>query len=441
MPELMCHSVVKELMRAGISSRGDSLTKYLESENQAPNWDIALVWNPEMREKYWQAMVALHRELVPNHISNVDLYRSLWGLLREVAINRNIYQARSKLDARISEFSKEVKKPLTTFAVIYEIKNFDIGSKHFNLGNVEIFKITSDYLKGLDLNEEASLMQANIFSEWVGRSVAKVEVNASEIDRAYESGIIVVSSVLNIMRLAAVRERIGRLDDEMFLWELGENITIPKVKPKQGTLLSTGYHRGFRPLIIDMGDSIAKGLESKDIWKYILDNKLPEDINRRVMRAMEWISHSITASNLDYKLVNLCSALEILLLPDYREGTKGELIALRQVLVGQNVYDEPAGILYLYDKRSDIIHGEYLDIASYSDYWHLLVRCLEVLRSIVHLSQKYPDIGELKKLLDKVENKETLEKFVEECERGQHEGRGIGRIKQVAIERLKHCQK
>lgn len=441
MAELMCHSVVKKLLRAGISHKDQGLISYLDSQDNPPTWDIFLIRFPQLRKKYWGAMVALQRELVPNYISIDRLYSSLWNLFREVVLNRSAYQIMAKLDEKINDFCKEVKKPLTTFDVIYEIKNFDIGSKHFNLGNIEIFKITSDYLKGLDLNEEASFMQANIFSEWVGKSVAKVEVNASEIDRAHDSGIIKVNSVLNVIRLAAVRERIGRLDDEMFLWELGESITIPKIKPKEGPLLMESYYRGFRPLIIPMDNSITKGLESESSWKYILDSNLPEDINRRIIRATEWISHAITSDSLDYKLVDLCTALEILLLPNHREGTKGELIALRQVLLGRGVSYVPTAILYLYEKRCNIIHSGALEITSYSDYWNLLICCLQVVQNIVNLSQQYPHIHELEPLLYIVENKETLGDFIKRCEQGMYEGQGINDIQKAARNRLKQCQK
>ena len=440
MPELRCLPMVKKLLRAGISYKGDSLINYLVSQDSAPSWDIALVRNPELREKHWQAMVALQEELVPNYISVEDLYRNLWNLFKEVLLNKSFYQIRPNLDDKINDFCKEVKKPLRTFTIIYEIENFHIEGKHFNVGDVEVFQLTSDYLQRFVFNEDASSMQTSMVNEWADKSVAKVEVNASEIDRAYESGIIKVNSVLNVIRLAAARERISRLDDEMFLWKLGKSITIPKVKPQERTLLSETYHRHFHPLIVDMGSSIEEALKTEGSWQYILDGKLPEDTNRRIIRAIGWISHGVTANSLDYKLVDLCTALEILLLPNHKEGTKGELIALRQVLLGRGVSYVPTAILYLYEKRSNIIHSGALEITSYSDYWNLLICCLEVIRNIVHLSQQYPLIPTLEGLMGVVENEETLLDFIKHCEEGAFEGPKIKDIQKTAKERLRKCQ-
>jgi hypothetical protein len=119
MPQLICQSVVKELLRAGIRYQGDSLAKYLGSQSQAPIWDITLVRNPEIREKFWQAMVELQKELVPHHIGMQVLHGKLWGLFREVVLNKAAFQSGANLQNKIDDFSKEVKKPLMAFDVIY----------------------------------------------------------------------------------------------------------------------------------------------------------------------------------------------------------------------------------------------------------------------------------------------------------------------------------
>jgi len=431
MSKLICQSVVKELLRAGISYRGDSLINYLISQADAPPWDTFLIGIP-LRKKYWEAMVELQKELVPNHISIDDLYISLWNLFKEVVLNRSAYQIGSKLDEKIIEFSRDVKKPLRTFDVIYEIKNLDVGSRHFTLGNVEIFKLTAENMQSLGLTE------SGIASKWEGRCVAKVGVNASEVGLSSASGITEVNDALNVLRLATREELLSSLSDYIFWWELGKSMTISKSKPEEGILTEFGSGKD-RPLIIDLGERIANGLDDKSIWKHILDGKLPEDINRRIIRAIEWISHGITASSLDYKLVDLCTALEILLVPESDSGTKGELIALRQVLIGRGSGHTPAGILYLYEKRCNIIHSGTLEITSYLDYWRLLICCLRVLENIVHLSQRNPNKCELEALLSIVENKETLQNFIRYCELGMYEGKGINRIKKAAKKLSEQC--
>lgn len=431
MTELLCQPAVNKLLKASINYKEyRRLVDYLNSQTEAPIWDIALVWTPEIRGKFWRAMGELQKEFVPQHIDINSLYNKLWVLFREVVLNKSKYQDSATLQSKVSDLVNEVKKPLVAFDVICEIRNFDVGSKHFELGNVQIFKLTKDYLQSLDL------IQSDILNNWEGRFVAKVEVKASDTGGANVLGKTKVSNALNVLRLAVRKEFISRSSDSLFLWELGDSIVIPKVKPREGVLFSVFNNREVYPFKADLGNTVGKLLEDKSIWRFILDAKLPEDINSRVTRAIEWISHSITSYSLDYKLVNLCTALEILLLPNYNERQKGALLALRQVLIGQGTSYTPEAILYLYNKRSVIIHSGLLDVTSHSDYWNLLACCLQVLESIVRLSQKYPHIQELENLLGIVENKETLEDFIKHCEQGMFEGQKIGDIKKVAKKRL-----
>lgn len=390
--------------------------------------DIALVWTPEIREKFWRVFVELQKELVPQYIDIDSIYDKLWELFREVVLNKSVYQDSANLKNKVSDFANEVKKPLVAFEVLYEIRHFSIGKRQIKLGNVEILELTEDYLKSLELGEPL------IDEKWAGRSVVKIMVQATEIGNALAAGRAKAESILHLLRVAVRKELLSEAD-YMFLWEIGSSIAIPREKTGDRTAWAIGGYSKISPLTIDLGDKIAKSLSDENIWKYIIENKMPEDIKIRLIRAIEWISHSITAENFDYKLVNLCVALEILLLPEEkRETSKGALIALRQVLVGQNTFLEPRSILAKYKLRNIIIHGGYLNVTSYSAYWHFLACCLSVLEKIVRLSQKYPEADTLRALLDKVQNKETLQEFIEHCKLGRHK---CHEVKEVAERLLK----
>lgn len=418
MAELLCRSTIEKLLKNGINYRDyKRLIQYLKSQIDAPMWDIAFVWTPEVREKFWYAMGELQRELVPQYIDINSLYNKLWGLFREVVLNKPIYEDSATLKSKVSDFANEVKKPLVAYEVLYTIKHFSIGKRPIKLGNVEIFELTEDYLRSPEL------VQSLIDEKWVGKPVVKIIVEATEIGNALEAGRATAESTLHLLRVAVRKESLSE-PEYMFLWELGPSIAVPREKPRDGTAWAIGGDSKISPFTINMGDKIAKSLSDTSIWNYVIENEIPEDIKRRVMRAIEWISHSITGESFDYKLVNLCVALEILLLPEEKGGaSKGALIALRQVLVGQNTFCEPKGILNIYKLRNAIIHGGYLNITSRSDYLHFLARCLSVLERIVRLSQKYPEVDNLRALLDKVENKETLQKFIEDYNLGRHKCR------------------
>ena len=240
MPVLECQNLIRKLLRAVLSYQArDKLTNYVNSQEEMPTWDLFLITMPDLREKYWKAFVALHRELVPNYMSAQDVYVKLWELFREVTLNGNYYQSKVNLDSKLIEFCQSVKKPLQTVDIIYEIKNLDIGTTKFNLSNVEVSKVTTEYLESLAFRAGISPLQDRVLEKWVGKSVAKLEVNVSDIDRAYESGSAVVNTVVDVMKLAAVTQELSKLIGAMFLWELGEGMAIARVKPQNGSWLIT----------------------------------------------------------------------------------------------------------------------------------------------------------------------------------------------------------
>ena len=437
MPDLNCKVTVRKLMRSVTTCQNrEKVIEYINASSSIPEWDLLLWTFPELKEKYRQSLIALHQELVPNYISAQDIYSKLWELFKEIALKGSQYQIANKLAQKLSEFCSEVKKPLTTYDIIYEIRNFDVGDSNFTFGNIELFKLSPQRLADMGLIKDSSVVEDTIFNEWIGKSVIKTEVSISELNRAHESGLNIISDILDTIRLIAVWGRLDKPDDEMFLWEIGQSMTIPKVVRYEGTTVGTSYHRGFRPFIIPMDKAINKGLEDQKTFGLLLEGEFPEDIKNRIFKAVKWISNAVTSSNIDYKLVYLCTVLEILLLPDHTEGLKGELIALRQVLLGRSSYHNPISLLNHYKRRSNIIHSGTLEITDYLSYWRLLICCFQVLQNIVSLSKRNPYVQKLTDLIKLVENAETLQHFIHNCEIGIYEGEGIDEIKGAAQSRL-----
>jgi hypothetical protein len=266
MAELLCRSTIEKLLKSGINYRDyKRLVQYLKSQIDAPIWDIALVWTPEVREKFWYAMGELQRELVPQYIDINSLYNKLWGLFREVVLNKSIFQDSVTLKSKVSDFAVEVKKPLVTYEVLYAIKYFSIEKRPIKLGNVEIFELTEDYLRSLELG------QSLIDEKWVGKPVVKIIVEATEIGNALATGRAMAESALNLLRVAVRKESLSE-PDYMFLWELGSAIAVPREKPRDGTAWAIGGDPKISPLTINMGDRIAKSLGDTNIWNYVSEN-------------------------------------------------------------------------------------------------------------------------------------------------------------------------
>ena len=111
MPDLNCNVTLRKLMRSVITCQNRAkLIAYITASTSIPDWDLLLWTFPELKEKYRKALIALHRELVPNHISAEDIYSKLWELFKEIALNVSQYQITKNLDQKLSEFCNEVKK-------------------------------------------------------------------------------------------------------------------------------------------------------------------------------------------------------------------------------------------------------------------------------------------------------------------------------------------
>lgn len=128
-----------------------------------------------------------------------------------------------------------------------------------------------------------------------------------------------------------------------------------------------------------------------------------------------------------------------MLLPSYGKGWKGQMIDLRHHLIGGNWL--PGGILQLYELRNDIVHGSALNVSRYLDYWYLLIMCFEALQLLVNRAKRNPQVQKLEDLIKTAENKERLEDFIQQFEKGIFKGKLATKVKNAAKCRLKDLRR
>lgn len=389
-----------------------------------------------LTETYFRALGEMSRELVPKRVGLSEANDALWVLLREVAANPTSYSSTGARKRRLDKFTEEVKKPLYLFEVAYSISNLDLGGQVFCIGPVRFFTMDDNEASMWGLTEDipgATYRRAH----WVDHAAAAVEVQAADGERASETGLARVTSSMDLLRLAGMRGVIfSAFDDRLFLWRLNEASIIRQITPNQPSI---SYHWGnrFRPVTIEMGPHIKKGLDPElSSLQAIADGELPDEISKHLERAINWISSSITRERLDDKIVDLCTALEILLLPDYKGGQKGHMIALRHRLIGGEW--NPIEILYLYGLRSAIVHGSLSNVSQYIDYWDLLLICFVTLNKLVRLAKRNLTVKNLKDLVGGAETQGNLENFILVV--GKCGGRRGRDLKSLARKRLKELE-
>ena len=136
---------------------------------------------------------------------------------------------------------------------------------------------------------------------------------------------------LEKLRIAAL-EGLAAHDspDGLLLWNLGGLWVTIKGTTNPIPLIAN-YQRPFRASVIDLGETVERGLGRVKTDRL---ESLPYDIRNRLEIASYWISQSVNHEENAHKIVDLCTALEAMLLPGERETPKADKIALRYHLLG-----------------------------------------------------------------------------------------------------------
>ena len=398
---------------------------------------ISLWFGDELAARFWSALNEIRLELVPRYARDRELLPAFWDeLVCEVAANpQGFLEQPETLDNLINQFAAHWKKPLSEFEVIYSIDHLAIGQEPITLLGVEFFAPADDALAERAIPEGV----ANRWSkDGRTRTLAAAKVEAAAIEMAFDAGMEQVVNAITLMKVAALRGLAKRTPtDELLQWKLSGwyHARPANTGAPSGTRL-WGVGRQFGPLVDDLGNPIRQGIDG---LKLELLNDLPEKVQERVLRSLYWIAHSTTHEADDHKLVDLCTALEILLLPEAQGvRNKGAVIALRYNLLGGHL--NPCAVKWMYDRRNDVIHGNPLPVVETRDTWDLRCVCYAVVQLIVRASTNLSDKATLQDVIDTVETEKRLETFIERVEKGIYEGSLLPQLRKEARRKVRQLR-
>ena len=401
-----------------------------------PEFDVTLIsfWlGKDLAAKFWSALNELRAELVPHHARDTDVLNAFWDeLVCEVSANSQMYLERPEaLDDLIDGFGHCWKKPLSEFEVIYSIDYLAVGQEPITLHGVEFFAPTDEALAQRDIPKSEV---ARWSKDQRTQTLAVVRVLAAAIDIAFEAGRDQVVDAITLMKVSALSGLAGRTpSDELLQWKLsGWHLARRVTAGEPSYPRYWGFHRQFGPIVDDLGNYIRRGIDG---LKIEMLRELPRNVRERVLRSMYWIAHSATHEADDHKFVDLCTALEILLLPEGQRTNKGTVIALRYNLLGGDL--NPSAVKWMYDRRNDVIHGSQLPVVGPQHTWHLRLVCYAVVQMIVRASSDRPDEFTLEDLMNTVEEKERLKTFVDRAEKGIYKGSLLDDLVKEARAKLK----
>ena len=408
-------------------------------EKGYPEYDFTLLahWlGKKLANEILSSLNAVRLELVPRHAEDTWLINAFWDeLVCEVSAKPEAYLKKSQaLADLVNQFGERWKPSLSEFHIVYAIEYLAIGQEPITLLGVEFFAPT-----------DKALLERNIPKTEVARwnkregilSLAAVSVMASSGTTASETGRIQIGDALNLMRASALRGLAGRTaDDELLQWRItGQYLVEPISEKNPGW--AWGFRRPFSPLVMELGDYIRKGIEGLKLDSI---DDLPDGIRDRIIRAIYWIAHSATHETADPKVVDLCTSLEILLLPEGRRvADKSSVIALRYSLLGGDL--NPPAVKMLYDYRNEVIHGSPLPVVDSRDIWHLRQVCYTTIQLIIYASTGKPSAWTLQELVNALETEEKIERFIRLAGIGVYEGPSLPPLVKTAKNKIKQIRK
>jgi hypothetical protein len=334
--------------------------------------DNTLYLTGELYKAYGICLLSLLNEKKLEYLSQRTIDKELWHLTCEVFFNPDLYKSEENLNKAFSSFQERLKKPIVEYEILVPIENLKLGTYQYEINGIKLFEMSAEFAEQWSVRKD-NVIDEKAYKEALGKVVASFRENSADIDKATELARDRVNALIDTLRVSLLIDHKPRIvewiiHDEQMLFTKSEMLFIRK---NTSTDLGVSYwERCFRPVELKIDDTYNKQLiTSKPIIEDIL-NYSSLKIRRRYERAIYWISHSITTEEMDYKAVDICTALETLLTKK-GDKKKGEFITLRMQLLSMKLKDKtynPIYVMEIYEKRSNIIHGSSLKICSKSDY-------------------------------------------------------------------------
>ena len=389
----------------------------------------------DLANEFLSTLNEIRLELVPKHANDMFLVNAFWNELVSVVIaNPRIHVENSQiLTDLVDRFGDQWKQPLCEYQVIYSIDHLAIGRTPVILHGIEFFSPTDEALI------ERAVPKEEIVS-WRKRegtfALAIASVEAASKNIAFEAGRDHVIRAINMLRVSALSGLSGRIrTDELIQFTLSNHSLVMPVAAEEQPRWAWSYQPAFRPLVDELGDAIRQGIEKLGLERL---KDVPQDIRNGVLRSIYWISRSASHESDDHKIVDLCTALEILLLPEGRLiANKGTVIALRYNLLLRGFGLTPSAVKWMYDRRNDVVHGSPLPVVGRRDTWDLRAVCYKTVDRIICVAASQPNVMTLEGLIATVETEENLDTFVWQVGIGMDMGSFTDQLVKEARKKLK----
>jgi hypothetical protein len=344
-------------------------------------------------EYYWlyhQVLAELKGEIVLEYLKDRELEDAFWHFTCEIIADYQIYKDSKKLKQKIDAFLHSLSKPLEDYEVLIPILNLDVKDSEFKFGDIILKKLKGLFLEEFGIKNESNAFKDNIFEKIVDKTGAIILVKGNSPELVVKRAKIKADLIIRILQTSISTNHKDILYDNNLLFEQGEFIVHRrKIIP---SFVGVQYKRKYEPILTEIGKDYAESINKfiSNISEMLEEGKLESKLRDRFVRALTWIGRGIEEEDSDIKIIFLSTALETIL-TTFNDGRKGEALASRMLLLNTIVdkgFRHPANVLFIYELRSEIVHGSKLGTASNKEYFTMLhvtietlINSIEVIRS------------------------------------------------------------
>jgi len=327
----------------------------------------------EYYRDYHDVLDALRADLSLEYLKENELKDALWHFTCEIIAGYSVYRNTDRLKEKINEFLSSMLRPLEEYEVLIPILYLDVKAVEIKIGDVTIKKFDEFALQDWRI-------PSDVFRETANKTLAIIPEKGNNPKLICDRARRKADFIIRILQVSLSTDLY--IHDENLLFKQDEYLFYRKKETPSSLRRQWQSRYKFPPLVID--EKLEKSMNDfLGIISDILEEEkyLPE-LRKRFERALMWIGRSIEEEDPDIKIINLSTALETIL-TDKSDKKKGETLAYRMLLLNAHVkrpFINPAKVLWIYELRSDIIHGSRIGIASDHEYSTMKFVTIETLR-------------------------------------------------------------
>jgi hypothetical protein len=320
----------------------------------------------------------LRKDKRTEHLEPGPLNDKLSGLILEVLEHKDEYKNSAKLTGRINEFLEEVLKPEEDFKVLFRVLNLNVKVEDTQFWDCIITLYGRDQLIAWGFDPEKIV--PIVLEAFENRTVIIVSEKGTNVAEVVKRARLKATRRLRVLQNYL---KVEFIHDEQLYFELSKEYAVKK--EDTGKIVSWGFDNKNTASEYDYAEFLSEQVsEANQDFERI--NHFPPKLRDPIERTLQWIGLSISEVDPDIKISFLCTALETLLTTK-ADRLKGEKIAYRGYLLGKEVssndYHMPQKVLGVYERRSRVVHGSAIGVATVKDYWLMLDFAQVTLKNII----------------------------------------------------------